>query len=81
MASEWVRVQFVGTGPVTVLGETWYPGEVHEAPAAVVAQMATERRPDWFIRVDADVNPVAPAGESISDVTVVTDTKSTKRKG
>lgn len=63
MASEWVRVQFVGPGPVTVLGETWYPGEVHEAPAAVVAQMAAERGLDWFVRVDADVNPVAAVTE------------------
>lgn len=68
--AKWVRVQFVGDGPITMMGATWYPGEVHTAPAATIEQVEVERGGGLFVRLDVALetaNAAAPVTEVSSE--------------
>lgn len=74
--AEWVRVQFVGDGPITMMGDTWYPGEVHTAPAGAIEQVEAERGTGLFVRLDAELQ----TADSAAPVTEVSSEKKRSRK-
>lgn len=77
--ADWVRVQFLGDGPVTVGMETWYPGEVHEAPAGLVGLLVASVGPDAVKRVDGGEELADAAEETEGSAAVTTVINGKKR--
>ena len=75
--ADWVRVQFLGAGPVTVGMETWYPGEVHEAPAGLLTLLVANLGPEVVTRLDGggELADAAEAAEGSAAVTTVINGK------
>ncbi len=80
--ADWVRVQFLGAGPVTVGMETWYPGEVHEAPAGLLTLLVANLGPKVVKRLDGGgkLVPEAEGAEGSADVTTVINGKKRAKK-
>ena len=80
--ADWVRVQFLGAAPATVGLEVWYPGEVHEAPAGLVANLVAMLGPGSVKRLDGggELAPVAEEAEGSAAVTTVINGKKRARK-
>lgn len=77
--ADWVRVQFLGAAPATVGLEVWYPGEVHEAPAGLVANLVSMLGPDAVKRVDAGEESAGVAEDADASVAVTTVINARKR--
>lgn len=80
--ADWVRVQFLGAGPVTVGMETWYPGEVHEAPAGLLTLLMANLGPEVVKRLDGggELADAAEEAEGSAAVTTVINGKKRAKK-
>ncbi len=77
--ADWVRVQFLGHGPVTVGMETWYPGEVHEAPAGLLTLLVANLGPEVVKRLDGGGELADAAEETEGSAAVTTVINGKKR--
>ena len=77
----WIKVLYVGPGPITVGPDTWYPGETHEAPVGVVENLRAEHGADLFVTQAGGETVSPPPAELEPAPATETNVIETPKKG
>ena len=81
--AEWIKVLYVGPGPVTAGHDTWYPGETHDAPAGMVENLRAEHGAELFVTQGGGETvsppPAEPDPETVTEPDVIVPPKKARK--